>query len=64
MSGKRERDYRAVFAKVKALYTLNVERFVLDFERAAWAAIKDLWPGVQIKGCLFHYTQVCHVFIV
>lgn len=30
---------------------------VLDFETAAHNAIKEVFPGIQTKGCFFHFTQ-------
>ena len=34
-----------------------MERFVTDYEKANWAAIRDCFPTAAIKGCLFHYSQ-------
>ncbi len=41
MSGKRKRDYRKVLKVIKAL----------------WRAIPNVFPGVRIQGCSFHWAQ-------
>ena len=47
-----------VFQKIKAvLGEPVVEGFVLDFEAAAWTALEEVFPGVSMKGCVFHWTQ-------
>ena len=47
-----------VFQKIKAVIgEPEVEGFVLDFEAAAWAALGEVFPGVSMKGCVFHWTK-------
>ncbi|XP_045181920.1 uncharacterized protein LOC123540737 [Mercenaria mercenaria] len=58
MSRRRKDDYVAVLRQVKdILGDVSVQGFVLDFEAAAWGAIRDVFPGLQIKGCTFHWAQ-------
>ena len=59
MSGKRTVDYVAVMKGiVEVLPTIpEVKGTVLDFEAAMWNAIREVLPGVAIRGCLFHFTQ-------
>ncbi|VDI72607.1 Hypothetical predicted protein [Mytilus galloprovincialis] len=58
MSRKRKRDYKAVFERLKQIVPdLRVEAFCLDFESAAWSAIKIVFPTAEIKGCSFHWCQ-------
>ena len=59
MSGKKKGDYKAVLRNlVSALpFQPAVTKVTLDFERAVWAAFRDLLPDVTLKGCSFHWTQ-------
>lgn len=43
------------YIKEKCLY--KVKNFICDFELAIIAAIKNLFVGVKINGCIFHYSQ-------
>ena len=62
MSGKRKRDYQAVYEEIlKLLPTCSkLENIVLDFEAAQWQAIKTVLPEVHIQGCAFHFAQAVH----
>ena len=33
------------------------ERFVVDFEQAMINALGQMYPGIPLKGCLFHLSQ-------
>jgi len=61
MSGKRASDYRAVLKAVLDESTddrkFNVERVVGDFEAAAWKAVHEVLPHVQMRGCSFHCSH-------
>ena len=35
----------------------RVKTIIGDFERAIWNALTAVYPDVQLKGCLFHWTQ-------
>ena len=35
----------------------RVTKVMLDFEKAVWSALRQTLPGVQLKGCSFHWTQ-------
>ena len=59
MSGRKKGDYKAV---LKAILTIlrsqpKVTKFTLDFEKAAWSAIRQVLPHVKMMGCSFHFTQ-------
>jgi hypothetical protein len=34
-----------------------VRGFIIDFEAAIWGALKDTYPGIQLHGCNFHWSQ-------
>ncbi|KAK3087679.1 hypothetical protein FSP39_009092 [Pinctada imbricata] len=36
---------------------VNVEGFVADFETGLWQVLQLVYPGIDIKGCVFHFTQ-------
>ena len=58
MSGKRKRDYRAVFRELLELLPSPALRQVtLDFECAVWKVLRQLLPDVKLLGCVFHWTQ-------
>ena len=53
MSGKSYEDYRTVFNCLTGLFPhqANVAEIVLDYEAAAWKAVRHVFPNVSIKGC-------------
>ena len=59
MSGKKKGDYKAVLRNlaVPLPFQLVVNKVTLNFERAEWAALRDLFPDISLKGCSFHWTQ-------
>jgi len=42
---------------LERLGTVAVEGMVLDFEQAAWQAVHEFFPGIEIKGCAFNWAQ-------
>lgn len=58
MSRKTENAYTALFNKI-----LNLEpewqpqTIIIDFERAAMASIRTLFPNTVVRGCWFHSSQ-------
>ena len=61
MSRRTTTDYEAVLKRVISLCPeeLQIDSFVVDFEKALMAAIRLCWPRnqVTITGCWFHYCQ-------
>ena len=35
----------------------KVEEVVMDFEQAAWLGLREVFPEIDIKGCIFHLCQ-------
>ncbi|XP_052271651.1 uncharacterized protein LOC127872359 [Dreissena polymorpha] len=58
MSRRTKQDYIQVLSSIhRYLDSPLVEWFMVDFEAAAWQAIRDVFPGCVIKGCVFHWVQ-------
>ena len=58
MSRRKKSDYVEVLTAVlEKMEETTVESMVLDFEIGTWQAVKDVFPNVEIKGCVFHWTQ-------
>ncbi|XP_062594510.1 uncharacterized protein LOC134255924 [Saccostrea cucullata] len=58
MSRRRKEDYIEVFRAVKErLGNSSVEMVTADFEAGAWQAIREVFPTVTLKGCVFHWTK-------
>ena len=65
MSRRTMVDYVEVLNRIcHSLPSISVQVITLDYERAAWNAIKQVIPDVQIKGCLFHYAQVLQLYLI
>ena len=60
MSNKSAKDYAKVL-KVAETFTTRgaVVRCTIDFEKGMWKAVRELFPGILVKGCFFHYAQAC-----
>ncbi|XP_052127756.1 uncharacterized protein LOC127750338 [Frankliniella occidentalis] len=59
---KSEDTYRRMYSELIHMceqyhFHLQPEIIMQDFELAAMNAAKALFPNVQIKGCLFHFSQ-------
>ncbi|KAL8576712.1 hypothetical protein ACOMHN_025185 [Nucella lapillus] len=65
MSGKRRRNYQAVLraleGKLRRLHGedafFSLEAALADFEAAVWQAFRQEFPGVELRGCSFHWGQ-------
>ncbi|KAL8624484.1 hypothetical protein ACOMHN_053027 [Nucella lapillus] len=65
MSGKRRRDYQAVLRALKGELRrlhgedafFSLEAALADFEAAVWQAFRQEFPGVELRGCSFHWGQ-------
>ncbi len=61
MSRRTRKDYRQALKYILE-HILNkkhaVTQCVLDFEKATWSAMRDVFgDGVKLFGCGFHWTQ-------
>lgn len=63
MQGKSATDYEAVFKYLRDSIlsfdgtTREPKQATSDFEKALRNAIKEVWKGIDLIGCYFHYTQ-------
>ncbi|XP_068677112.1 uncharacterized protein [Montipora foliosa] len=60
MSGQRKGDYKKVLREIINLLpgaTTAVQQVTVDFEKGLWSALRTVLPDVQIRGCVFHWTQ-------
>lgn len=62
MSRRQTSNYVAVFQAVIDALPLNpgVTEAVLDFEKAAWAALRTCRPHIRIHMCWFHWAQAVY----
>ncbi len=60
MSGKKTGDYVAVLEALKEMVPsteTNLKTVTVDFEKAIWKAVGEVYPEAEIFGCNFHFTQ-------
>ncbi|XP_015774486.1 PREDICTED: uncharacterized protein LOC107352689 [Acropora digitifera] len=59
MSGRKKKDYRKVLKSILELLPVaqEVRQITIDFERAMWSVLRQLFPDVRINRCVFHWTQ-------
>ena len=55
----RKSTYKKLLRQLKQSSTVNLQpsQIFVDFEEGAIRAFKEEFPGVQVKGCHFHFTQ-------
>ena len=62
LADKEKETYTRVFDLIKTYaaskgLVFSPPRFHIDYEVAMILAIEESFPGVEVKGCNFHYTQ-------
>ncbi|CAM2725449.1 unnamed protein product [Rotaria socialis] len=58
--GKSAEDYNLFIEKVLEQDNFQPEPIMTDFETDTIKSVKDMWPNILHKGCLFHFSQaVC-----
>ncbi|XP_076039035.1 uncharacterized protein LOC143024138, partial [Oratosquilla oratoria] len=61
LPNKQRSTYSKMFEMLKDLEpTLSPTSIICDFEHAAFTAMKEVFPEVEIKGCFFHLSQNMH----
>lgn len=57
MSGRKKKDYRKVMKSILEMLPVepDVRQITIDFEKALWGVLRQLFPEVRIKGCVFHW---------
>ena len=58
MSGRKAKDYRAIFRAIKELVDVNPQEVVVDYERAVFKAVREKFPMTKLKGCAFHANRL------
>lgn len=62
LSNKAENTYFQLFARIKQWFTMqqiefNPSTIMIDYEIAAYNALRRIFPLSNIRGCLFHFAQ-------
>ena len=59
MSRRKKAEYREVLKQLLEILPSApaVKQITLDFEKATWAALREVYPHVKLQGCVFHWTQ-------
>ena len=68
MQGKAQSAYKAVFQKIKDMVEedgpMEVEMFVVDYEKAIWNALRAVWVNADVRGCWFHFNQCIYKYFL
>lgn len=62
---KTRRTYDELFTQIKALslargHPIQWTAFRTDFERAVMTSVQALIPGIQVRGCFFHFCSAVY----
>lgn len=57
LSGSKTENYREFFDTCKAYRCPAFPYLIADYEIGISNAAKDVWKGVKVRGCNFHYMQ-------
>ena len=64
MSSRKEDDYVHTFMALNEICDgLTPDRYLLDYEKACWMALRRVYHDVNIKECLFHYSQLRYILV-
>ena len=68
MQGKAQSAYKAVFQKIKDMVEedgpMEVEMFVVDYEKAIWNALRAVWVNADVRGCWFYFNQCIYKYFL
>lgn len=63
MSSKEKDAYKAVFEKIKEIWPeWEPTEFHTDFEEGLQNGIEEIFVGVNVIGCFFHFDQVGYTY--
>ncbi|XP_075161057.1 uncharacterized protein LOC142233879 [Haematobia irritans] len=58
MDGKTKKIYDSLFHYIKEnIYNMEPSVVITDYEEALRQSIKQVYPGIKMVGCWFHYCQ-------
>ena len=57
MNNRKKQLYKKIFRFLKDEIHINPEQLMMDFEFSARKAAKEVWNGIEIRGCNFHFAQ-------
>ena len=53
----KQETYERLFRNIQNIIGTNPKTFMIDFEAAARNAIQNVFPGIVVNGCNFHFKQ-------
>lgn len=56
LNGSKKDIYLEFFKTVKNMHCPNIPIMITDFEIAISKAAKEVWKGIVVRGCYYHYT--------
>lgn len=58
LGNKTRATYKILFRLIKSqIPQFNPKTILLDFEKAAMLAVKDIFPETSVRGCFFHFSR-------
>lgn len=60
MTSRRKIMYRELFRYMKDHLHINAASFMSDFEKAERSAAREVWIGILVLGCNFHFVRAIY----
>lgn len=57
MTSRSTKMYRALFRYVRTELNIAPAQFMCDFEKAERTALRQIWFGISVFGCYFHFVR-------